>query len=188
MGQQREAREFYVRFLATRPPPAEQRAASQMVADIDRELSPTGAAPVPAAAAQPASAAVEIAPAAVAAPAVAARAPAKLAVDRAPVLAPAPVAPRVSSVAPTSRLPLNLRAPATEVAASPATPTSAATPTTLVGSTSAPRDSASDPIYRRWWFWAGAGAVAAGALAAVLVGSSGGSIARDNGSWGQLKL
>src|SRR5882672_9982125 len=38
MGQLREARDFYTRFLATKPPAAEQRAAAQLVADIEREL------------------------------------------------------------------------------------------------------------------------------------------------------
>jgi hypothetical protein len=74
------------------------------------------------------------------------------------------------------------------VVGSPTTPATTTAMTALAASTSAPRDGASDPIYRRWWFWAGAGAVATGVLTAILVSTSGGSAARDNGSWGQLKL
>ena len=65
------------------------------------------------------------------------------------------------------------------------------TPTRLVaersGDASSP-SSAPAPIYRRWWFWAGAG-VAAGLVTAVLIGTLGsGSAARDSGTWGQIKL
>jgi hypothetical protein len=182
MGQQREAREFYVRFLATSPPAAEQRIASQLVAEIDRELS--HGAPAPAAAVVPAPTAVEPPPAPMAPPGEAAPVLAQVTVVPVPAAAPAPAAPRASPVTATPRPPLKLRAPAP--AAEARTSTSAAT--TLTASPSAPRDEASGPIYRRWWFWAGAGAVVAGALTAILVGTSGGSAARENGSWGQLRL
>ncbi len=50
------------------------------------------------------------------------------------------------------------------------------------------REERSPPIYRRWWFWAAAGA-AAGVATAITVGALGsGSSARDSGTWGQIRL
>jgi hypothetical protein len=49
--------------------------------------------------------------------------------------------------------------------------------------------SGAGPIYRRWWFWAGAGGLAAGVATAILMGTLGaGSSARDSGTWGQIRL
>jgi tetratricopeptide (TPR) repeat protein len=45
------------------------------------------------------------------------------------------------------------------------------------------------PIYRRWWFWAGAGGLAAGVASAIVIGAlASGASAHDSGSWGQLRL
>jgi tetratricopeptide (TPR) repeat protein len=56
------------------------------------------------------------------------------------------------------------------------------------------RDSEStrrSPISRSWWFWAGAGGIAAGVATAILIGtlsSGSASSVRDSGTWGQLRL
>jgi tetratricopeptide (TPR) repeat protein len=57
--------------------------------------------------------------------------------------------------------------------------------------TAAPADAASDgdPLYKRWWLWAGVGGLAVGVAAVLLVGAVGsGSSVHDSGSWGAIKL
>ena len=199
MGQLREARDYYQKFLATRPsPPAdEQRAASKGIAEIDRELpSPSPGRAVAAGTPAPA-AAVAVAPPAVIEPA----APVTPAIETPavpaspPEAAASPEPPTASVVRPSGPRPtlfpgaLRAAAPAPEPQAGlDPRPRSDA----LVTATSSPAPAtASDaaPIYRRWWFWAGAGALAAGVVTAIAIGAQGGGpAARDSGSWGQIKL
>lgn len=52
-------------------------------------------------------------------------------------------------------------------------PTASATAPVLIAQPSGPRDEAT-PVYKRWWFWAGAGAIVAGAVVtAVLLSTRG---------------
>ena len=192
MGQLRDARDYYQKFLASRPSPApgEQRAATKLIAEIERELPPEPPARAPAALPPPA-ARVAAAPPPPAAPAGEAPAPvADLPAPAAKREPPPASAGRPSGPRPTI-FPGALRAVPDEPAAwsgLDARPRSAV----LVTTTSSPEDTTAPdaaPIYRRWWFWVGAGALAAGVVTAIVIGAqAGGSSARDNGSWGQLQL
>jgi len=210
MGKLREARSFYTRFLATHPRGEEERAASQMIAEIDRELprdrptraavapapmaAPLPIAPPPAPVEPPKSAAVVEAAPPVTAAAVAPSEvvpPAAAAHPAGPPPTVGPSARRVIASSPASPAPpspatLDLRPRHAPVAAAASDGAAA----TLVAAPSPTRASDAEPapIYRRWWFWAGAGAVAAGVVTAIVVASSGGSAVRADGSWGQLKL
>ena len=105
---------------------------------------------------------------------------------------------------PSAAVALSTSAGASPLAAAPELvppPPSSATTLSLVDVAS-PGDAARDgegdaggdrargrAVYRRWWFWAGAGGVAAGVATAILIGTLvSGSAARDSGTWGQLRL
>jgi tetratricopeptide (TPR) repeat protein len=82
-------------------------------------------------------------------------------------------------------------APSSSAAASSSAVVGAAAAPPTFSLVDAPRPSSgsSGPIYGRWWFWAGAGAVAAGVVTAILIGPlRAGSSMRDSGSLGQIKL
>ena len=179
MGDLGRAHELYVKFLATAPPPGERRAAATAVAEIERELPAEPPVSVAAPPAAPAGEAVSPAPVATVAAesseVAAAREPP--APESAPEAEAAPVRPAVSPMA-LHRRRLELlpyRAVMEDAPALAAHPRAS--------------DERAPPIYRRWWFWAGAGGVAAGLATAILIGSlSTGSSARDRGTWGQVKL
>jgi hypothetical protein len=92
---------------------------------------------------------------------------------------PAPVAP----VAPLSPAPASSAPPAAEPPAPvpnlAPSPEAAATTTSAPGAdlTAKPTDSEGTPIYKQWWFWAGAGAVVVGAVVIAIVATSGGASA-----------
>ncbi len=51
-----------------------------------------------------------------------------------------------------------------------------------------PSDSGRKPIYKKWWFWAGIGAVAIGATVAVVAASSGGGNSEPSSSLGTTPI
>ena len=193
MGQLREARDYYKMFLASRPPPVagEQRVTARLIAEIERELPPAPPARAPAATTPSPAGRVAAAPPPAAPPAGETPAPvADLPVPPAKPEPPPAAAVRPSGPRPTI-FPGALRAVPDEPAGRSgldARPRSAV----LVTTTSSPEATTAPdaaPIYHRWWFWVGAGALAAGVVTAIVIGAqAGGSSARDNGSWGQLQL
>jgi tetratricopeptide (TPR) repeat protein len=180
MGDLRRARDYYLKFLESDPPASERRTTIALVVEIDRQLaaaptSGTHASAVPAPAVAPPPA-VEV---------VAAPAPVE------PPLAPATLV--VAAVAEEPAAPAATESPRPRLHLEPAvavrvTSHAEIARSELLVAPSVAREERSPPIYRRWWFWAGAGA-AAGVAAALTVGALGsGSSARDSGSWGQIRL
>jgi hypothetical protein len=185
MGELRRARELYLKFIAADPTADERRATLDLIAEIDRELGPPAPAASHRAEAPEPTAPVAPAPSA----------PAVETVPDAPPPEP-PVAVTANTAAPTpTRAPAPVEEERPRVKVPAAALSLAETPTRLVAersgdapSSSSSPSSAPAPVYRRWWFWAGAG-VAAGLVTAVLIGTLGsGSAARDSGTWGQIRL
>ena len=181
MGDLRRARDYYLKFLESDPPASERRTTIALVVDIDRQL-----------AAAPRSgthASVTPEPATVAPPPVA---PPPLPVEVAAAPAP-PVVAAVAVVEERQDVPVETPLPRPRLHLEPAVAVRVTSQEEIGRSESllAPpvsRAESSPPIYRHWWFWAGAGA-AAGVVTALAVGVLGsGSAARDNGTWGQIKL
>ena len=83
-----------------------------------------------------------------------------------PSASPSPVTSPAPSASPVAIPPPDRVAAGTDPSPTPSTP-------------AAPADR-SRPIYKKWWFWAGIGALAAGTVAVVVVTSSGGGV--DNPS------
>ncbi len=184
MGELRRARDYYLKFLESDPPATDRRTTIALVVEIDRQLaaapsagSHASAVPEPAAVTPPPAAApppVETAAAVAPVEAAPATSPAIAALAAAAVPASPEEEPPVETPPPRPRLHLE---PAVAVRVTPV----------LIAPPGASEES-SPPIYRRWWFWAGAG-VAAGVATAIAVGALGsGSAARDSGTWGQIKL
>jgi tetratricopeptide (TPR) repeat protein len=177
MGDVRQARDLYLKFLATDPPADERRSAAKLVAEIERELSP-----------EPAPHSANVAPPPPVAVAPAAETPS----PPSPIAAASEAGPRAVGE-PTYRAgPRPIAATARTL---PRAPRSADDLTPAVSLRTRPAATDNDattsagPIYRRWWFWPAAGALAAGAVTAILVGALGSDAsARANGSWGQIKL
>jgi Tfp pilus assembly protein PilF len=183
MGELRRARDYYLKFLESDPPAPERRSTIALVVELDRQLA---AAPASGSHAQaaPEPAAVTPPPPAVAPPPVETAA-AVSAVEPAPAMPAVAVAPEdeppVETPPPRPRLHLE---PAVAVRVTSRDDAPAAT---RIAPQTASAESA-PPIYRRWWFWAGAG-VAAGVVTAIAVGALGsGAAPRDSGTWGQIKL
>jgi tetratricopeptide (TPR) repeat protein len=143
MGQGAEAIKFYRRFLKDAPAAPNRAVAEKHIRDLEDAspgLHPPAAPPTPAAPpARPVTS------------------------SRPPPVAPAPV----SVIPPPEPSPAQL--PASPTTASPAfnplVPTStpvSTTPTVENGTTSTQTES--HPIYSRWWFWAGVGAVVVGGI------------------------
>jgi hypothetical protein len=92
------------------------------------------------------------------------------------------------SLSPPRATPAALELAAVPVSASPA-PESAGLIAAAGTPGSDPAAGQSEPLYRRWWFWAGAGSLAAGVATLLIIGAAhAGSGAHDNGTWGQLRL
>lgn len=181
MGDLRRARDYYLKFLESDPPAGDRRTTIALVVEIDRQLA---AAPK---SGTHASAAPE--PAAVMPPAVEA-APAPAPVETEPETAPPPV---LAAVAEQPEAPAEIESPRPRLHLEPAIAVRVTSSAELAGveapgTAPAAREKSSPAIYRRWWFWAAAGA-AAGVATAIAVGTLGsGSPARDSGTWGQIRL
>ncbi len=137
MGQGAEAIKFYRRFLKDAPTAPNRAVAEKHIRDLE-EASP-GPSPT---------------------------APPPASSSRPPVIAPAPV----SVIPPTAPPPASLPSSPAPVspAFNPLVPTSApmsTTPTVENGTSSTPPES--HPIYSKWWFWAGVGAVVVGGIVLI---------------------
>jgi tetratricopeptide (TPR) repeat protein len=179
MGDLRRARDYYLKFLESDPPASDRRTTIALVVEIDRQLAaaPTSAthasvAPEPAAVTPPPAVDVAAAPA--------------------PVEA-APATPVVAAFAEAHQAPAETESPRPRLHLEPAVAVRVTSPGEIARSEAlvalpVAREETSPPIYRRWWFWAAAGA-AAGLATAITVGALGsGSSARDSGTWGQIRL
>jgi len=141
MGQGAEAIKFYRRFLKDAPAAANRAVAEKHIRDLEDASHATQPPPATTPAASSSS------PAATAPP---------------PVTSPTepPLAPLPSS--PTSA------SPALSPTSSTLAPTSTPVSTTpIVENDTASTPSESHPIYSRWWFWAGVGAVVVGGIILV---------------------
>jgi tetratricopeptide (TPR) repeat protein len=137
MGQGAEAIKFYRRFLKDAPTAPNRAVAEKHIRDLE-EASPGPSPTAP----PPASA------------------------SRPPVIAPAPVSVIPPPEPPPASLPSSPTSPSP--AFNPLVPTSApmsTTPTVENGTSSTPPES--HPIYSRWWFWAGLGAVVVGGIVLI---------------------
>jgi tetratricopeptide (TPR) repeat protein len=138
MGQGAEAIKFYRRFLKDAPTAPNRAVAEKHIRDLE-EASPPGPSPT---------------------------APPPASSSHPPVIAPA----SVSVIPPTAPPPASLPSSPTPVspAFNPLVPTSApmsTTPTVENGTSSTPPES--HPIYSKWWFWAGVGAVVVGGIVLI---------------------
>jgi hypothetical protein len=142
MGQGAEAIKFYRRFLKDAPAAPNRAVAEKHIRDLEDASHGT----------QPSSAT----PPAASSPPPAATAPPPVTSPTEPPLAPLPSSPTSASPAlsPTSSGLSGALAPTS-------TPVST-TPTVENDTSSAPSES--HPIYSRWWFWAGIGAVVVGGI------------------------
>jgi tetratricopeptide (TPR) repeat protein len=139
MGQGAEAIKFYRRFLKDAPTAPNRAVAEKHIRDLEDALRGTEPPPAPA---PPVSS------------------------SRAPPVAPVPVPVTPSTEPPIAPLPSSPTSvgPALNPLNPPA-PTSSpvsTTPTVETGTSST--ESESHPIYSRWWFWAGVGAVVVGGI------------------------
>ena len=141
MGQGAEAIKFYRRFLKDAPAAANRAVAEKHIRDL--EDASHGTQPPPAT-----TPALSTTPPA-------ATAPAPVTPLTEPPLAPLPSSPTSASPA---------LSPASSALAPTSTPVST-TPTVETGTSST--SSESHPIYSRWWFWAGVGAVVVGGIILV---------------------
>ena len=137
MGQGAEAIKFYRRFLKDAPTAPNRAVAEKHIRDLE-EASP-GPPPT---------------------------APPPASSSRPPVVAPAPVSVIPPPEPPAASVPSSPASPSP--ALNPLVPTSApmsTTPTVENGTSSTPPESR--PIYSRWWFWAGVGAVVVGGIVLI---------------------
>ena len=142
MGQGAEAIKFYRRFLKDAPAAANRAVAEKHIRDL--EDASGGTQPPP-----PRTPALSTTPPA-------ATAPAPVTPPTEPPLAPLPSSPTTASPA--------LSPSSSGLAgALPPTSTPVSTTPTVENGTSSP-ESESHPIYSRWWFWAGVGAVVVGGI------------------------
>ncbi len=93
-----------------------------------------------------------------------------------PVAAPAPVVPLAPPPAPS---PPSAPAPAPETPA-PSAPAAPGVDLSASGAQS-PQGSNDEPIYKKWWLWAGVGAVVVGVVVIAVVASSGSASAPSSG-------
>jgi tetratricopeptide (TPR) repeat protein len=139
MGQGAEAIKFYRRFLKDAPAAPNRAVAEKHIRELE-DASPGIHPPAPAATPAP-----------------------PVTSSRPPPVAPAPVTVIPPTEPPSTSLPSS--STSTSPAFNPLLPTStpvSTTPTVENGATST--QSESHPIYSRWWFWAGVGAVVVGGI------------------------
>jgi tetratricopeptide (TPR) repeat protein len=96
-----------------------------------------------------------------------------------PAAVPPPAAAPATAPPPVTPIPTPVAATAPPPAINPALPPGTSA---MVVSSPPPSGSEDKPVYTRWWFWAGAGAVTVGAVIAVVALSSRGSA----GPWNNI--
>ncbi|HVU51831.1 MAG TPA: tetratricopeptide repeat protein [Polyangia bacterium] len=137
MGNYERARFFFRRYLSIEPKAPNHRRVEELINEMSRQIDAQAAA----AAAAPSATSAPPAPPSTSPP-------------------PAEVRPAEAAAEPTPEV-----KPAEPLPAAPAEAASASPPTLV---TAAPRaEGAARPVWKRWWFWTGVGAVVAGGVVAA---------------------
>jgi hypothetical protein len=148
MGNFERARFFFRRYLTVDPHAPNHRRVEELISEMSKQLD------AQAGAAATTTAAPSTAPPPTTAPPL--PAPGAPATAEAPAPAPVSSAPPPPTAAPPADV-----APAADSAATPSVP--------LLTATAPPPAPPRRPVWKRWWFWTGVGAVVAGGVVAAIV-------------------